>query len=135
MATDNSMDRHIEEFRSKGGGSRQRIMRVLGDKLDRHGAAFHKEHLQFEDQAEGPQTVEIVQAGMCSFGHTIDDKVRVAGACEIGGEILCSTEGCKAECCCCGSAVCRKHSKTYGEKTYCRRHTWIHYWRKFWGVE
>jgi hypothetical protein len=129
------MDRHLEEFRSKGGGSRQRILRVLGGKLKRNGTPFHKERLQFEDEQEGPQTVDLVRTGTCSFGHTIDDKVRVAGICEIDGEVLCSTEGCLLRCVHCGAVVCRRHSRTYAERTYCRRHRWVHFWRKFWGVD
>ena len=129
------MDRQIEEFRSKGGGSRQRTMRVLGGKLDRHGAPFRREHLQFEDEEEGPQVVDIVETATCSFGHTTDDKVRVAGICEIGGEVLCSTEGCLSQCSYCGAVVCRRHSRTYGEKTYCLRCRWVHYWRTFWRLD
>lgn len=132
MAEDDGMERQIEEFRRKSGGSRQRTMRVLGGKLDRHGAPFHREHLQFEDEDEGPQVVDIVQTATCSFGHTIDDKVRVAGVCEIGEEVLCSAEGCLFQCSYCGAVVCRRHSRTYGDKTYCLRCRWVYYWRTFW---
>ena len=135
MSEDHEIDRHIEEFRRRGGGSRQSTIRALGGKLGRHGASYHKERLLSEHEEEGPQTVEIVETSTCSFGHTIDDKVRVAGICEIGGEVVCSMEGCTHQCVRCGAVVCRRHSRTYGEKTYCTRHSWIHYWRKFWGLE
>jgi hypothetical protein len=136
MAKRHKIDILRSEFRRKGGGSRQTILRLLGGKLDREGAVFHKERLQFEDEKEGPRIVDIVQTNTCSFGHTIDDKVRVAGICEIGGEVLCSTEGCMLRCTYCGAVVCRRiHSSTYGDKTYCQRHKWIHYWRMFWRLE
>jgi len=130
-----NIERLLRELRRRGGGARHRILRVLGGKLDRHGAVFHKEHLQFEDPREGPQVVDIVETGTCSFGHTIDDKVRVAGICEIGQEVLCSADGCMFQCIHCGAVVCRLHSRTYGEKTYCRRCLWVHYWRKFWRLD
>jgi len=135
MTEDHGINQHLDEFRRKGGGSRQRVLRVLGSKLNRNSAPFHKERLEFEDEQEGPQTVDIVQTGTCSFGHTVDDKVRVAGICEIGGEVLCSTDGCMHQCEYCGAVVCSRHSRRYGDKTYCQRHIWVHYWRKFWRIE
>lgn len=125
------LDRLHREFRRKGGGSRHTSLRVLGGKLDKNGSAFQKEHLQFDDDKDGPRTLDVVQTSTCSFGHTIDDKVRVAGICEIGNEVLCSMEGCVLQCSHCGAVVCRVHSRTYGDKTYCNRHKWIHYWRIF----
>jgi len=130
---------HIErlrtEYRRKGGGSRQTTIRMLGGKLDRNGAPFHKEYFQFEDARDGPRVVEAVQIGTCSFGHTIDEKIRVAGICEIGGEVLCSTPGCARQCVHCGAVVCRAHRSTYGDVTYCQRHAWRHYWRLFWRLD
>lgn len=129
------IDQVLREFRRKGGGSRHSILRVLGDKLDRYGAAFHKERLQFEDEKEGPRVVDIVQTGTCSFGHVIDDKVHSAGVCEIGGEVLCTSEGCMRSCVHCGRAVCRAHSRTYDDGTYCCHCIWVHYWRALWRLE
>lgn len=128
-------DSVIRELRRKGGGSRHSVLRVLGEKLTPQGAAFHKEHVQFEDEKEGPRAVDIVQTNTCSFGHTVDDKVRVAGVCEIGREVVCSTEGCMFRCCHCGAVVCRRHSRTFEEGTYCRRCVWTHYWRSFWRLD
>ena len=79
--------------------------------------------------------MDIVQTGTCSFGHVVDDKVRVAGICEIGHEVLCSSEGCALQCVHCGAVVCCRHSRTYDERTYCRRCKWRHYWRVFWMIE
>jgi len=135
MAKKSRIDRLQDEFRRKGGGSRHTILKVLGNKLSRDGSAYHKEHLQFEDENDGPRVIDVVQAGTCSFGHTIDEKVHVAGICEIGGEVLCSTKGCTLQCVHCGAVVCRKHGRTYGDKTYCQRHKWIHYWRMFWRLD
>jgi len=135
MAKRPKIKRLHSEFRRKGGGSRHTSLRVLGGKLQKDGAPFHKEHLQFEDDRDGPRIIEVVQTSTCSFGHTIGDKVRAAGICEIGGEVLCSTEGCMLQCVHCGAAVCRRHSATYGNKTYCRNHKWIHYWRMFWRLD
>ncbi len=135
MAKRPMMNRLQNEFRRKGGGSRQTTLRVLGGKLDKDGMPFRKEHLQFEDDKEGPRTVDVVQTGTCSFGHTIDDKVRVAGICEIGGEVLCSHEGCMLQCIHCGAVVCHIHSSMHGDKTYCSRHRWVHYWRMFWRLD
>ena len=129
------IDRVLRELRRKGGGSRHSTLRVLGGKLDPRGAPFHKEHVQFEDDREGPRTIDIVQTGTCSFGHTVDDKVRVAGICEIGKETLCSAEGCQLHCIRCGAVVCRIHSRTYGDKTYCLHCRWFHYWRMFWRLD
>lgn len=130
-----NIDRLRNEFRRKGGGSRQTTLRMLGGKLDKNGSPFHKEYFQFEDARDGPRIVEVVQTNTCSFGHTVDDKVRAAGICEIGGEVLCSAEGCALCCIHCGAVVCRVHSSTYGDVTYCRRHKWIHYWRMFWRLD
>ena len=130
-----NINRVLRELRRKGGGSRHSTLRVLGGKLDGSGAPFHKEHVQFEDEREGPRTVDIVQTSTCAFGHVVDDKVRAAGICEIGGEVLCSTEGCLLHCVHCGAVICRVHSKTFGEKTYCRRCLWIRYWRAFWRLD
>ena len=135
MARRSRLDQQLEDFRQKGGGSRRSTLRVLGGKLDGQGAPFHKEHLQFEDEDEGPRAVDIVQTSTCSFGHTIDDKIRMAGVCEIGGEILCSTPGCLLQCIRCGAAVCRRHSSTYGDKTYCRSCRWSYWWRVFWRLD
>jgi len=132
MAKRPQMNRLRDEFRHWGGGSRHTTLRILGEKLDRYGAAFNKEQFQFEDERDGVRIVDVVESGTCSFGHTLDEKVRVAGICEIGGEVLCSTEGCLRLCVHCGAAVCSRHSRTFAEKTYCRRHVWIHYWRSFW---
>jgi len=129
------LDRLHREFRRKGGGSRHTSLRILGGKLDKNGPAFHKEHLQFEDDKDGPRILDVVQTSTCSFGHTVDDKVRVAGICEIGGEVLCSSEGCLLHCVHCGAVVCHIHSSTYGDITYCRNHKWIHYWRMFWRLD
>jgi len=125
----------LREMRRKGGGSRHSILRVLGGKLDPRGAPFHKEHVQFEDEREGPRTVDVVETGTCSFGHVVDDKVLVAGICELGGEVVCSTAGCTFVCVHCGAVVCRRHARTYGETTYCNRHRWVHYWRAFWRLD
>lgn len=83
MAKRSNINRLRGEFRRKGGGSRHTTLRVLGGKLDKDGAPFHKEHFQFEDERDGPRIVDVIQTGTCSFGHTIDDKVRVAGVCEL----------------------------------------------------
>jgi len=135
MAKKTDIDQSIEDFRSKGGGSRHTIKRVLGGKLDKNGAPFHKENMQFEDENEGARIVDVVQTGTCSFGHTVDDKIRVAGVCEVGGEVLCSTEGCMLQCVECGAAVCRRHGTIYRDKAYCQRHKWIKYWRMFWRLD
>lgn len=132
MAKLDHVEPYIDEFRSKGGGARQRVVRLLGGKIDEHRAAFRKEHLQFEDEDEGPQLVDIIATGTCSFGHTVDDKVRAAGICEIGGEVLCSTEGCVRHCSYCGIVVCARHSKISGDRTYCNHCRWRHYWHIFW---
>jgi hypothetical protein len=135
MSRHPDLDDLLEEFRARGGGARRRTLRVLGGKLGQRGAPFHRESLVFEDDVEGPQTIDLVETRTCSFGHTVDDQVRVAGICEIGGEVLCSTEGCLRHCRHCGAVVCRRHSRTYGELTYCTRCRWHHYWRRFWGIE
>ena len=135
MKKRNPIDSLYNEFRRKGGGSRHTTLRILGGKLDKNGAPFRKEQLQFEDDKDGPRIIDVVQTSICSFGHTIDDKVRVAGICEIGGEVLCSTEKCLLQCIYCGAVVCRIHSSTYGDKTYCQHHKWIHYWRLFWRLD
>lgn len=135
MAKRSNIKRLCSEFRRKGGGSRHTTLRVLGGKLDKNGPPFYKEHLQFEDQRDGPRIVDVVQTSTCSFGHTIDEKVRAAGVCEIGGEVLCSADGCMLRCVRCGAVVRCAHSSTYGDKTYCLRHKWIHYWRVFWRLD
>lgn len=135
VAKRSNIDRLHSEFRRKGGGSRQTTLRVLGGKLDKNGSPFHKEHFQFEDERDGPRTVDVVQMGTCSFGHTIGDKVRLAGICERGDEVLCSVEGCMLRCVHCGAVVCRVHSSTSGDKTYCQRHKWVLYWRMFWRLD
>ena len=135
MAKKSNMDRLRDEFREKGGGSRHTIMRVLGGKLDKNGTPFHKENVQFEDENEGARIVDVIQTSTCSFGHTVDDKIRVAGVCEIGGEVLCSTENCLLRCVHCGAVVCRVHGSIYHDKTYCQRHKWIKYWRMFWRLD
>ncbi len=134
MPTPTNVEQLIRELRRLGGGARNTVLRVLGGKLDRHGAPFHKEHVETQHPEDGVVTVDMVETGTCSFGHVIDDKVRVEGICEIGGEVLCSTEGCMLRCDRCGAAVCRRHSRTYGERTYCLRCRWHHYWRLFWRV-
>jgi len=135
MAKRSNINRFRSEFRRKGGGSRHTVMRILGGKLDKDGSAFHKEHYQFEDNKDGPRILDVVQTSTCSFGHTVDDKVRVAGICEIGNEVLCSMEGCALNCVHCGSVVCRVHSSTFDGVTYCRKHIWIYYWRVFWRLD
>ena len=129
------LEQLLRELRQNGGGTRHTILRVLGGPLRRDGALFHKETLQFEDEHDGLRQVDVVETPTCSFGHTLDDKVRLAGVCEIGGETLCDTPGCMHACVCCGATVCRRHSRTYGELTYCTRCRWRHYWRIFWGLE
>jgi len=57
MAKKTDIDQSIEDFRSKGGGSRHTIKRVLGGKLDKNGAPLHKENMQFEDENEGARIV------------------------------------------------------------------------------
>jgi len=135
MAKVMNIEQFLRELRRKGGGAHQSVLRVLGCKLGEHGAAFRKEHLEFEDPKEGPRAVDIVETNTCSFGHTIDDKVRAAGVCEIGREVLCSMPGCLLQCANCGAAVCRRHAKTYGQKIYCLNCSWVYFWRKFWGLE
>ncbi len=134
MAKNPTMDQLLRRLR-KSGGSQQTTIRQLGGKLRPGGAPYWKHHGTFEDDDGNPHVMDIVLTGTCSFGHTVDDKVRVAGVCEIGQEVLCSEEGCMLRCRHCGAVVCRRHSRTFGESTYCQRHTWIHYWRKFWGLE
>jgi hypothetical protein len=129
------LDEILEEFRTKGGGLRQTSQRVLGGKLEAGGSALLREHLEFDDGDEGPRTIDVAEVPTCTFGHTIDERVRVAGICEIGGEILCSVQGCLLQCAHCGAVVCRNHSSTYGNKTYCTSHRWIHYWRVFWRLD
>ncbi len=129
------LQKHVRRFQREGGGSRHTIKRVLGRKLDNGGAIFEKEKLLYEDIQDGPRTVEIVQTNTCSFGHTIDDKVRVSGICEIGNEVLCSSEGCMLQCAHCGAVVCRRHSVSHNEKVYCINCRWIYYWRRFWRLD
>jgi hypothetical protein len=135
VAKATNINRLLRELRRQGGGARQTSLRVLGGKLRPKGAPFHKEHVQFEDPDEGPRTVDIIETGTCAFGHTIDDKVRVAGLCELGREVVCSTPGCALQCCRCGAVVCARHSRTYGDKTYCLRCRWHHWWRVFWRLD
>ena len=132
MSRTPNIDQLLQELREKGGGSRQSTLRVLSGKVDRHGAPFRRESLQFEDEAEGLRTVDVVETRTCAFGHTIDDKTRVAGICQICGEVLCSSPGCMSQCVRCGAVVCRRHGRTYGEVTYCRSCRWVHFWRLFW---
>lgn len=128
----------IREHHRRGGGARQSVVRVLGDTLDRHGPAFRKEHLEFED-AHGPRVVDVVETNLCSFGHTIDDKVRVAGTCQMPGcnAVLCSTAGCLFVCSRCGAVCCRRHSIVSGDKAYCSSPScrWLYYWRLFWRLD
>jgi len=135
MAKRSSLKRLCSEFRRKGGGSRHSTIRTLGGKLKTNGNPFHKEHLQWDDERDGPRSADVVETGLCAFGHTVDDKNRVVGVCDIGGEVLCSVEGCKLQCVHCGAVVCHRHSSTYGDKTYCQHHRWIHYWRLFWRLD
>ncbi len=119
----------------KQGGARQTTARELGGKLEPGGAPYWKEHVAYEDAQGNPHVIDLILTGTCSFGHTVDDKVRVAGICELGREVLCSEEGCMLQCRHCGSVVCRLHGRTFGKHTYCRRHVWVHYWRRFWALE
>ena len=135
MARRRRLDELLEEFRKKGGGLRRTSQKVLGGKLEAGGQAFLKEHFEFDDGDEGPRTIDVAEVPTCAFGHTVDDKVRVAGICEIGGEVLCSVQGCLQQCVHCGAVVCRTHSSTYGNKTYCISHRWIHYLRLFWRLD
>ena len=135
MAKRMSIKRMIRRHRRLGGGIRQTTLRVLGGKLDKHGATYKKVHLEHDHDEDGPTVEEIVEDGLCGFGHTIGEKGRVVGVCEIGEEVVCSMEGCALQCVRCGAVVCRKHSRTYGEKTYCRRCRWVYYWRLFWRLD
>jgi len=94
MARRRRLDELLEEFRKKGGGLRRTSQKVLGGKLEAGGQAFLKEHFEFDDGDEGPRTIDVAEVPTCAFGHTIDDRVHVAGVCEIGGEVLCSVQGC-----------------------------------------
>ena len=134
MAKNPTINRLLGVLRKRG-GSRQSTVRELGGKLKVGGAPYWKEHVTYEDDDGNPHVADIVRTSTCSFGHAVDDKVRVAGICEIGQEVLCSEEGCMLRCRHCGSVVCRIHSRTFGENTYCRPHVWVHYWRKFWALE
>jgi hypothetical protein len=135
MAKRLKIERLISEFRRKGGGSRRTIIKAVGGKLDKGDSAFHQEIMQLDDERDGPTTIEVVQTRTCSFGHTVDDKVRVTGICEVGGEVLCAMKNCMLQCVHCGAVVCRVHSTTYGDKTYCQKHKWIHYWKMFWRLD
>ena len=134
MAKNLTIDKLLRVLKKRG-GSRQTTAREMAGKLTPRGAPYWKERVTYEDDDGNPATAEIVRTGTCAFGHSVDDKIRVAGVCEIGQEVLCSTEGCMLQCVHCGAVVCRKHSKTYGEKTYCHRCRWVHYWLVFWRLE
>ena len=128
------MDRILRIFRKRG-GARQTTVRELGGPLKARGTPYWKEHISYEDENGNPHVVDLVRTGTCSFGHTIDDKVRAAGICQVGQEVLCSEEGCLLRCRHCGDVVCRLHSLSFGEIIYCQRHIWVHYWKLFWALE
>ena len=134
MAKHPNINSLLRTFRQRG-GSRQTTARQLGGKLTHTGTPYWKEHITYEDDDGNPSVADIVRTGTCHFGHAVDDKVRAAGICQIGHEVLCSEEGCMLRCRHCNMVVCRLHSRTYGEVTYCTKHIWVHYWKKFWALE
>ena len=115
--------------------TRKTIVRVLGEKLGRNSPAYLRENLVLDNERDGLHTIDFGEIPLCGNNHTITDQVRIKGRCEMCDMLLCSQDGCALQCVVCGAVVCRRHSKTYGEKTYCSRHWPIHYWLKFWGLE
>jgi hypothetical protein len=133
------LDAILREHRARGGGSRQTTRRILAGRLTPGGDAYRREHLASDDPLDGPHVTDVVLTNTCSFGHVLDDKVRPAGVCEIGGEIVCSADAggqvCMQICACCGAVCCRRHSRTYGSRTYCLRCRWVGLWRTFWRLD
>ena len=136
MSKQYRVDDFIQELRRAGGGVQQTVLRILGDTLGEHGAAFLKRHVEYEGP-DGPCVVDAVETNFCSNGHAVDDKVRVAGTCQTCKAILCSTPGCLLVCSRCGAVCCRSHCVISGEKVYClnRGCRWAYYWRLFWRLD
>lgn len=113
------------------GGTRQRVIRVLGDAVNSDSVVYQRETIETESPA-GITTVEWLETRRCSCGHVIDQKITVAGVCTTCGRVVCS-EGCGYRCQRCGALVCRRHARVYGfkkDEIYCQRHAYIHWLKK-----
>jgi hypothetical protein len=113
------------------GGTRQRVIRVLGGTVNDGGIVYQRETVETEDPT-GITTVEWSETRRCSCGHVIDQNTSLAGVCAVCGRAVCSAEGCAHRCQRCGMLLCRRHARVYGtnkDQVYCRRHAFI-YWLK-----
>jgi len=121
------------------GGTRVTTIRFLGRQATEDDVLFTRDHFETEDDLGNAIQVDAFTAPLCSFGHVLDQQVRPTARCELGGELMCSTEGCAAWCCVCGAACCAQHRSSYqleGDRTvtYCSRCGWRHWWRRWWGL-
>ena len=102
--------------------TRKTVLRVIEGKVDADGAAFVQEQLSMLEPDLTVRQVDFVSSRTCSFGHMQDQQTRLVAVCEVCGVYTCSTPGCSFTCARCGKALCRRHSRVYGEsEAYCSR--------------
>ncbi len=119
-------------------GARSTALRILDGPAVADNVLFQRERIETEDDEGNARQVDIYRAPTDSFGHLLDQNVRPTSLC-FGGELMCSTEGCQGWCGVCGAWCCARHRWTYRLRdgtsiTYCLRHRWPHFWRRFWGL-
>ena len=121
-------------------GSRTTQIRILGSQASEDRVGFRHERIETEDDRGNARQVDVYEAKTCSFGHMLDQEVRVMSVCQIQGcgAVLCSAPGCSATCEC-GASCCPTHRKSWQvgpgrTVTYCSICKWRHYWKLWWGL-
>ena len=114
------------ELLRQTGGTRQSTVRVLGDVVTSDDMVYEQEVVETETP-EGIRTVQWYSTRRCSCGRAIDQNNALTGVCTSCGQTVCAADGCSHRCRRCGRVICRRHACVYGEETYCRRHSWVHW--------
>lgn len=120
-------------------GTRLTTIRLVGRAATDDNVMFLHECIETEDAQGNARRIDVYDSRVCGFNHLLDQSVRATALCRYCGRLLCSTEGCAGRCLACGISCCSRHRRTFNigngdNVTYCLRCSWLHYWKKFWGL-
>lgn len=114
-------------------GSRKQNVHMIGPEISPDGTAWNEEQIEFSDENNVENLVNIKEGGRCSCGTVIGYGTSLVGFCSVCGRSVCNREGCCETCSQCGALVCQRHAVKYGDHVFCVRHRLLAWWLIFWG--
>ena len=87
----------------------ERTVRLPPRRARTEGALHGKARLVVLDENGCQRVIDCSATYLCDFGHVLSESRYVAAVCSVGGEWVCTANGCAAPCARCHAPTCPRH--------------------------